>query len=74
MTGEGFSFLLVRLRGGVKSPDLDEVVAATSDEATVTGGGRTRGAADNAARSGRGSPRDGVDPEAVGREGGVVKC
>lgn len=65
--------MFVRLGGRVKSPYLDDVVAATGDKATVNSGGGARRAADNTARGDGGSPRDRVDTEAVGVEGSVVK-
>lgn len=65
--------MLVRLAGRVKSPNLDDIVTATSDEAAVTGGSGAGRAADDTAGSGSGSPGDGVDAEAVSVERGVIK-
>lgn len=72
MSDQRLGLLLVGLRGGVKGPDLEDVVAAARDESSVAGGGGSRSAADDAAGGSGGGPRDRVDSEAVGGESGVV--
>lgn len=72
MTSQGLTLLLVGLRSSIKSPDLENVVAATRNESSIAGSTRTRGAADDASRSSSGSPGDRIDAETVGGEDGVV--
>lgn len=72
MANQSFSLLLVRLRGGVKHPQLDRIVAAARGKPAVSyrrGAGR---AADDASGGSGGSPRDRVDAEAVCGEYRVV--
>lgn len=73
MTRQWLSLQLVSIGCRIVNPDLDEVVAATSHEASVAscaGAGRAR---DDGAGGSRGGPGDGVDAQAVGGEAGVVK-
>lgn len=73
VAGQGLPLQLVAASGGIVDPDLDEVVAASSDETPVTGGTWAGGAGnDGAGNCGR-SPGNGVDAEAVGGECGVVE-
>ncbi|KAI6748063.1 hypothetical protein HG531_008605 [Fusarium graminearum] len=72
VASQGLALLLVGLRSRVKGPDLEDVVAATSDESAVASGTRARSAAHNATGGCSGSPRNGVDAETVSGKGGVV--
>lgn len=72
MTREGLALLLVVLGGGVKRPDLEDVIAAAGDEAPVARGAGARVATGDAAGGEGGPPGDRVDAEAVGGEHDVV--
>lgn len=72
MSSQGLTLLLVGLRSSIKSPDLQDIIAAARNEPSVAGSTRTRRAADDASRGSSGSPGDRVDAETVGGEDGVV--